>query len=302
MPALRNLLRSVLPDKLLNAYRENKKNKQRKLIREQEAAGAGASLEDLIHDLEQCGIQKGDSILVHSSFSKIGFVQGGPKTFVDALLSVIGPEGNLLMPSSPNPGYQLDYIRNLKAFDVANEPSKMGAITEYFRKLPGVKRSESPTEPVCCFGPDADWFTNGHLGELTPYTEKSPFARLAQANGKILYVGVTLDNAGTSLHVLEDAVPGFKYPVYFPEVFQTEIIRENGERVPVSVKVHNPEQSAKRKCDELLPLFEAKGVMHYATLGKAQTLVFDAAKMLEVMLAEYRANGVTMYTPAGAKH
>ncbi|MNJ85273.1 SPBc2 prophage-derived aminoglycoside N(3')-acetyltransferase-like protein YokD [compost metagenome] len=301
MSALRNFIRSLVPDKLLNAYRESKKDKQRKIIREQESKGEGASLESLIRDFKNCGLQAGDSVLVHSSFSKIGFVQGGPKTFVDALIQVIGSEGNLLMPSSPNAGYQLDYIRNLKEFDVANEPSKMGAITEYFRKLPGVKRSESPTEPVCCFGPKADWFTNGHLGELTPYTENSPFARVAQVNGKILYVGVTLDNAGTSLHVSEDAIPDFKYPVYYPEIFQTTVIQGDGTRVPVSVKVHNPEQSAKRKCDELLPFFKEKGVTKEQLVGQAKTLVFDASKMLQTLIEAYNESGITIYTPKGEK-
>jgi len=301
MSALKNFIRSLVPGKLLNAYRERKKDKQRKSIQQQAAKGEGLTLEKLIEELQNCGIKEGDSVLVHSSFSKIGFVEGGPKTFVDALLTVIGTTGNLLMPSSPNAGYQLDYIRNLTQFDVQNDASKMGAITEYFRTLPGVKRSESPTEPVCCFGQKADWFTNGHLGELTPYTQNSPFARLAEANGKILYIGVTLDNAGTSLHVLEDAVTDFKFPVYYPEVFPVSVKRMDGTLVPVSVKVHNPEQSAKRKCDELIPLFESKGVMIRATIGKAKTLVFDASKMLEVMIDAYHTNGVTMYTPTGEK-
>nr|WP_294861936.1 AAC(3) family N-acetyltransferase [uncultured Fluviicola sp.] len=301
MSALKNFIRSIVPGRLLNAYRERKKNKQRKSIQQQAAKGEGLTLEKLIQELQSCGIKEGDSVLVHSSFSKIGFVEGGPKTFVDALLTVIGTTGNLLMPSSPNAGYQLDYIRNLTLFDVQNDASKMGAITEYFRTLPGVKRSESPTEPVCCFGPKADWFTSGHLGEETPYTKNSPFARLAEVNGKILYVGVTLDNAGTSLHVLEDAVADFKFPVYYPKVFHVSVKRIDGTLVPVSVKVHNPEQSAKRKCDGLLPLFEAKGVVKHATIGNAKTLVFDAAKMLEVMIAEYQNNGVTMYTPTGDK-
>lgn len=301
MSGLKNFIRSIVPDKLLNAYRERKKEKQRKVIREQAAKGEGATLDQLIRQIRECGITSGDSVLVHSSFSKIGFVEGGPKTLVDALLLVIGPTGNLLMPSSPNAGYQLDYIRNLDVFDVKNDPSRMGAITEYFRTLPGVKRSESPTEPVCCFGPKAEWFTNGHLGELTPYTENSPFARLAQVNGKILYVGVTLDNAGTSLHVSEDAIPDFKYPVYYPEIFQTEVIRENGVRVPVSVKVHNPEQSAKRKCDELLPLLKEKGVFTQQLVGQAITLVFDASKMLETLIEAYSESGITIYTPKGDK-
>ena len=301
MSALRNLIRSLVPGRILNAYRERKKDKQRKLIREQELRGEGLTFTQVFHQFQACGLKAGDSVLVHSSFSKIGFVAGGPRIIVDALLEVIGAEGNLLMPSSPNPGYQLDYIRNLKQFDVQNDLSKMGAITEYFRKLPGVLRSESPTEPVCCFGPKAEWFTSGHLGEETPYTKNSPFARLAEANGKILYIGVTLDNAGTSLHLLEDAVAGFKYPVYYPEAFPVSIKRTDGTIVPVSVKVHNPEQSAKRKCDGLLPLFEARGVMTRSAIGNAQTLVFDAAKMLEVMITEYHSNGVTMYTPTGEK-
>lgn len=299
MSALKNFIRSIVPSTFLNAYRERKKNKERKSIQQQAQKGEGLTLDKLIQELKNCGIEEGDSILVHSSFSKIGFVEGGPKTFVDGLLAAIGTSGNLLMPSSPNAGYQLDYIRNLNEFDVRNDASKMGAITEYFRTLPGVKRSESPTEPVCCLGPKADWFTNGHLGEITPYTENSPFARLSKANGKILYVGVTLDNAGTSLHVLEDAVEDFKFPVYYPEEFPVSVKKIDGTLIPVTVKVHNPEQSAKRKCDELLPLFESKGVMKYAAIGKAKTLVFDASKMLEVMIESYNTDGVTMYTPNG---
>jgi aminoglycoside 3-N-acetyltransferase len=163
MSGFKNFIRSIIPNKLLNAYQERKKDKQRKVIQQQAQKGEGLTLEQLIHEFRECGIKEGDSVLVHSSFSKIGFVEGGPKTFVDGLLAVIGTNGNLLMPSSPNAGYQLDYIRNLSVFDVQNDSSKMGAITEYFRTLSGVKRSESPTEPVCCFGPKADWFTSGHL-------------------------------------------------------------------------------------------------------------------------------------------
>ena len=40
-------------------------------------------------------------LLVHSSMSAIGYVAGGPKTVVDALREVIGPNPNLLMPTSP---------------------------------------------------------------------------------------------------------------------------------------------------------------------------------------------------------
>ena len=79
-------------------------------------------------------------------------------------------------------------------------------------------------------------FVDEHLGEETPYTSKSPFYKVAAAGGKILYIGVTLANAGTSLHVLEDAVEAFKFPVYYPEVFSVKVKLETGEEKTVKTR------------------------------------------------------------------
>lgn len=296
---MRDALRAFTPQFLLDWNRKRKKNAVRAEIKLQESSGQGITKADLIKQFGDAGIQKGDHVLVHSSLSKIGFIEGGPEVFIEAILELIGETGTLLMPTSPNGGYQLDYIRNLNVFDVLESPSALGKITEVFRTMPGVLRSASPTEPVSALGSKAEWLTSGHLGEETPYTANSPFARLAEIGGKILYVGVTLDNAGTSLHVLEDAVPDFKYPIYFPEKYITTIRLADGSEHEVQIKVHNPEQSALRKCDKLLPLFLQKNVYHEALIGKAKTLVFDANSMLEVMLEGYQNSGITMYTPNG---
>jgi aminoglycoside 3-N-acetyltransferase len=299
MSGLRNLVRSLVPSFLLNWYRDRKKEAVRRNLEEQRRSGKGFTKEQLKEQLHTAGIVPGDTVLVHSSLSKIGFVEGGPQTIVDALLEAVGPDGHVLMPNSPNGGYQLDYIRNLEVFDVLHTPSALGAITEAFRKHPSARRSASATEPVSCVGPKAEWFTGEHFGELTPYTAKSPFHKVAAAGGKILYIGVSLANAGTSLHLLEDAAPDFRYPVYFPEVFDVKIRLANGEERMVRTKVHNPEQSAKRKCDDLIPRFREEGVTTDCLIGNAPTLVFDAQKMLEVMVRLYREEGITMYTPFG---
>lgn len=296
---MRDLLRKLTPQFLLERYRKSVKSKRNKALESSRLAGDVITQESLENDIRNCGVISGDTLLVHSSLSKIGFVEGGPKTVVNALLNVIGPKGNLLMPTSPNAGLQLEYIRNLEVFDVANDKSKLGAISEYFRTLPNCLRSAHPTEPVSCLGPDAEYFTKDHFGELTPYTAKSPFYRVSERGGKILYLGVTLDNAGTNLHTLEDAVEDFKYPVYYNESFEVNIKLPNGDLKSIKTKVHNPEQSAKRKCDGLIPLFKRKGLLSEEKIGQANTLVVDAKSMLEVMLEEYKTNGVTMYTPQG---
>lgn len=296
---MKNFIRSITPRFLLQIYRNSKKKGVRKSIEKQEKFGNGATLDSLIQDFKKCGIQSGDSVLVHIGFSKLGFVEGGPKTFVDALLSVVGENGNILMPTSPNAGLQLNYIQSNQVFDVVNSPSKMGLLSEYFRKLPAVVRSESPIEPVCALGPDAIWFTAGHAGEVTPYTSKSPFARLVEKQGKIVYIGVTLDNAGTSLHLLEDAVESFPFPVYAEQRFLVKVIPVNQDAYEFEIKVHNPTQSAQRRCDELLPLFEKKGVAKQSNIAQAHTWVFEAQGMYQLMLDEFHKNGVTMYTPNG---
>ncbi|ASS48371.1 MAG: hypothetical protein A3D31_08595 [Candidatus Fluviicola riflensis] len=300
MSSFRDLLRSITPQFLLNRYREQKKEAVRSTIAAQREAGEGLTKETLLQQLSEIGIVEGDTLLVHSSLSKIGFVEGGPQTVIDALLASVGDSGHVLMPNSPNAGYQLEYIRQLEVFDVANVPSALGIITELFRKHPKAIRSVSATEPVSCIGPNAIDFVDEHLGEETPYTSKSPFYKVAAAGGKILYIGVTLANAGTSLHVLEDAVEAFKFPVYYPEVFSVKVKLETGEEKTVKTRVHNPEWSAKRRCDELIPLFEKMGALQKVTLGNAPVLLVDARKMLDVMISEYEQRGVTMYTPNGS--
>lgn len=296
MTDFRSIVKAIFPQFIFEWYRKKKKQKRNLKLQSEKLNGAIITKEILVENLKNIGIKAGDNLLVHSSLSKIGYLENGADTVIDALLEVIGSKGNLLMPSSPNALLQLDYIRTTEVFDVQNSPSKLGAITETFRKRNGVLRSLNATEPVCAFGPDAAFFTEGHFEELTPYSRNSPFYKLTEKQGKILYIGVTLANAGTSLHLLEDAVD-FKYPVYFPEVFNVKIKDATGNVHDVKTKVHNPEFSKKRRCDELLPLFLAEKVCEKVKVGKADTYLFDAKKMLDSMIQNYTEKGITMYTP-----
>ncbi|MBI3135057.1 MAG: AAC(3) family N-acetyltransferase [Bacteroidetes bacterium] len=297
--SLKDFIRKNTPSFLLEMNRRRKKKRRNQELSTMAQSGHSITQQQLEQDFKNAGIVEGDVVLVHSSLSRIGHLQNGPQTFTDALKKVVGTSGTILMPTSPNAVYQYDYIHTHKTFDVLNTPSATGKITEYFRTLPGVKRSWHPTEPVSAWGANADFFLNEHFGQLTPYNSKSPFYKVSEKNGKLLYVGVTLSMAGTNLHTLEDAVD-FKFPVYANEIFEVEVIDPDGKKHMVKTKVHNPEFSKKRKCDELIPMFEKEGVMRKVKIGQADTLVADAEKFLQVMIKAYRERGVTMYTPLGS--
>lgn len=297
--SLKDVVRSLTPTSLLEWNRKRKKKSRNNSLEKQAKSQKSFSKSDILADLKSAGIKKDDTVLVHSSLSRIGHLKEGPKTLVDALIETVGDSGNLLMPTSPNNVYQLNYIRNTPFFDVLNTPSKTGKITEYFRTLPNTYRSLHPTEPVSAMGPKAKYFVEDHFNQLTPYNKNSPFYRVSKEGGKILYIGVTLSMAGTNLHTLEDAVD-FKFPVYYNEIFEFTVIDENGLKHQVKTKVHDPEWSKKRKCDDLIPMLEKEGVLQHVKIGEANSLLLDAEKFLEVMIAQYKSNGVTMYTPKGS--
>ena len=55
--------------------------------------------EKFIEDFTDLGIQKGDTLFIHSSFKSLGPVEDGAGTVIAALEAAIGTEGLILMPT-----------------------------------------------------------------------------------------------------------------------------------------------------------------------------------------------------------
>jgi aminoglycoside 3-N-acetyltransferase len=291
----------LLPEPILEILKRIKKYFRNRKLTSQKNNNQLLTKEDLIDQIKNIGVDKGDHLLVHCSLSKIGYINGGALTLIEALLDAVGPEGTLLMPAFPAKGRNKDYLLEKAVFEVNNTPSQMGVTSETFRKMPVVKRSFHPTDSVCALGKEADYFTNTHFGNITPYNEFSPFRKLCNKHGKILMIGTTLNGACTNLHTLEDAVV-FKYPVYDDQIFIVKMIDHHGAIHTMETKVHNPVWSAKRNCDALKPLFEKEQVLINGKIGEAKCMLIDANKMLEVMIDFYNRYGVTMYTPFGTNN
>jgi aminoglycoside 3-N-acetyltransferase len=146
--------------------------------------------------LREAGIKPGDDVLVHSSLRAVGPIDGGADALIDGLLAAVGPGGTLVMPA-------FNYTRPLPQphFDPRTTPGKTGALTEVFRKRPGVLRSLSPTHSVAAAGPRAAEFTDGHLDTQT-FGLGSPIDKLASGGGWVLLVGVT-HTSNSTIHVGE---------------------------------------------------------------------------------------------------
>ena len=184
----------------------------------------------LYDDLAALGIHGGDVVLMHSSLSSLGYVEGGAETVVDTLISLLDG-GTLLIPAlsfatvRPENPY----------FSLLGTPSCVGAISEYFRKRPGVMRSMHPTHSVCGFGDGAEQLLSGHVRSETPVGPDSPMAILPKVNGKILMLGCGL-RPNTSMHGVEElTVPPY---LYRPEPVEYHLTDANGIETVKKYRAH----------------------------------------------------------------
>lgn len=192
----------------------------------------------LARDFLALGLQPGSLVLVHSSLSALGWVNGGPVAVIQALMDVLTPEGTLVMPahsgdlSDPakwvNPPVPADWLpeiyATMPAFDPALTPSRgMGRIGELFRTWPGVLRSNHPAVSFAAWGRQAAEITAGHQLDSS-LGDGSPLARIYERDGLVMLLGVTHAN-NTSLHLAEYRQPAPPYTQ------QGAPIMENGQRV-----------------------------------------------------------------------
>ncbi|MHA6531738.1 AAC(3) family N-acetyltransferase [Paenibacillus sp. BAC0078] len=195
--------------------------------------------EDLVTQFRSCGLTQGQHIFVHTSLSKLGFVVGGPETFIRSLLEIVGEEGTLMMPSQtwknldPSTGVHWEapaewwpVIReHWPAYDKDITPAiGMGAVAEMFRKWPGAVRSDHPARSIAAVGKYAEYLMKNHdLSSI--FGQGSPLDKLYHLNGHVLLVGVGYDK-NTSLHLAETKAdfPAKKF------VYESSAVMAEGKR------------------------------------------------------------------------
>jgi aminoglycoside 3-N-acetyltransferase len=153
--------------------------------------------------LRALGVGPGATVLVHSSLSSFGHVAGGAEAVIRALVSVVGREGNIVMPTLSFGSVNEED----PAYSVTDTPSDTGRITEVFRRLPGVRRSRHPLSSAAVMGPDAAEFTSGP--HTTPCGPDSPYFRVYANGGTVLFLGAGF-RSNTMFHVAEElAAPAY---------------------------------------------------------------------------------------------
>ncbi|MEU6772934.1 AAC(3) family N-acetyltransferase [Streptomyces sp. NPDC046759] len=179
--------------------------------------------------LRLLGVEPGEILLVHSSLSSLGWVNGGAVAVVRGLLDALGPAGTLVVPAQsgdlsdpavwgnpPVPEEWWDRIRaTMPPYDPLVTPARgVGVLPETVRTWPGALRSAHPQTSFAAVGPHAREITEGHapdcrLGEL------SPLARLEELGARVLLLGAGYATC-TCFHLAEYRIPAPRVAVGRP--------------------------------------------------------------------------------------
>jgi aminoglycoside 3-N-acetyltransferase len=183
-------------------------------------AGPLCTCGTVVEALRELGVEVGDVLLVHSSLSSLGFVNGGAEAVVRALLEVLGPTGTLVVPthssdnSDPaewrNPPVPEEWWETIRCtMPMYNKQTTrtwgMGVIPETVRTWPFAVRSAHPQASFAAVGRRADSLMEDHSLDCS-FGEKSPLAKLEKGKAKVLLLGVGFSSC-TAFHLAEYRVP-----------------------------------------------------------------------------------------------
>jgi len=209
--------------------------------------------------------------VVHTAFSRVRPVEGGPQGLILALRDALGPDGTLVMPSMSDD--------DERVFDPAATPcAGMGLVAETFWRQPGVLRSDSP-HAFAAQGPAAAAIVAPHPVEI-PHGPDSPVGRVHDMDGWILLLGVGHD-ANTTVHLAE-FLAGVRY-----RLPKSAVVLRGG--APVRVEYGEIDHCCQRfvLVDEWMQQARAQ---RRGTVGHAEARLVRSRAVVTVVTEELRNN------------
>ncbi len=189
---------------------------------------------DIAGALADLGVGPRDTLFVHSGLK--GALRLAGATREEKLATLAGglrdgvPDGLLILPA-----FTYSFTGESEPFDLATSPSTVGVLSEYFRTLPGVRRTADPLFSCGVLGELPEpWARRLYsVGDVDCFGEHSIFAMLAELDAKILFIGVDFEFCTYVFRVEQE----LRVPYRYFKDFQGTVV-DGGEAAVVTARYY----------------------------------------------------------------
>jgi aminoglycoside 3-N-acetyltransferase len=242
------------------------------------------TIDDLEKGFRLVGLNAGDRIMVHSSLSAFGYVDGGADAVIDALIRIVGPNGTIIMPT-----FTLKFFNTQpRILDLLNTPSEMGKITETFRLRTDTLRSTHMTHSVAVWGKDASFIVA--LKSKSAWGTDGTFQWLIDHDAKILLLGVDY-NRCTLIHKAEESM---RVPYRHFVSFSGTTILPDGSMEHNDSEVYVRIPGLDNDWSELIKILDSPQITNQVKIGQSVVRLASARNILSEAVKMIRNNKLAL--------
>ena len=251
----------------------------------------GYSSEQILQLLRQIGADDSEILFVHTDvvFGRIE-PSLGRKGYLNALYQIFL---SLNVPTLIFPAFSYSFP-NHETFDVRNSRTSMGALIEYIRKQPGVRRSLDPLLSMIAVGKRTDLMDKSLVSHC--FGPDSGFDRLhKEKNVKFLFFGADFAEYFTYIHYIEKVM---NVPYRFDMSFTGTIIDYEGNAFQHTHSIHT--QCGGVKLRDFLQLkqeLSQAGLLRVERLGDSEIACISEKDIFQQVTERLKSNPYVFTEP-----
>jgi len=243
-------------------------------------------LEDLLAEIRNLTLSKGDTVMVHSALHCFGMPIRASKlelcnAIYKQLNSMIGEEGTIVVPT-----FNFSFCSG-KLYDIMQTPSEgMGIFSEYIRNQEKSIRSKHPTQSISAIGRHANELCS--YDSYSAFENDSSFSKLLSLDTTVLLLGASIQ-AVSFIHLAEESN---QVPYRYYKTFIADYCDAKGQVTKKSYGMYVRDLSVNPiiKLNKIERLLEEKGQIKKIPFKSGVIAQFKASTFVDIANQNLKQN------------
>lgn len=230
-------------------------------------------VENLKNDLNNLGIQKGDTVLIRADLATIGkLASKNRQDYINFMLEAVGEEGTIVGLSFTD-GFFIKKNKNI-IFDGTNK-AYTGAFANEMLKHPQSIRSSHPTNSYVAIGKNAKYILDGHDENSGAY---EPIRKIVELGGKMVLIGCVKSSPGFTTTHLAEVDLGLHKRIIFPSLNMVYYKKDN----EIKLFKRKDVGSCSSTFYRFYGYYVREGLLIQGYVGNAYSVLIDAKKAYDL--------------------